>query len=78
MLHFFMPHTKQPRLFSNNKIKGINSTCTTIEGQSGGGVEFLNQELRERNLVIYTERFISTFPVKHEILICVGICTPKT
>lgn len=38
--------TELPLLFK------IICTCAAVEGQSGGGVKLLNEELRQRDLVI--------------------------
>lgn len=53
----------------------LSRTCATIEGQFCGGVEFLNEELREGDLVICLQRVIPFLPVEHQVIISVRIYT---
>lgn len=48
-------------------------TCAAVESQSGGSVKLLDEELRQRNPVISTQGLITTFPIQHQVLICVSI-----
>lgn len=52
---------------------GILATGAAVEGQSGSGVEFLNQKLGQGDLFICFQGFIPILPVQHQVFICVRI-----
>lgn len=49
-------------------------TRAAVEGQAGGGVELLDEELREGNAVVGAQGLVAALPVEHQVFIRVGIC----
>ena len=47
-------------------------TCAAVEGEAIGGVELLDEELRENDLIC-PQRVIAVLPVEHEVILIVGI-----
>lgn len=47
-------------------------TGAAVEGQAAGGVEVLDEELRQNNLVS-PQRVVPVLPVKHQVVLIVGI-----
>lgn len=50
-----------------------SATSTAVEGQSGSGVDFLNQKLGQGDLLVGVQGFIPILPVQHQIFICIRI-----
>lgn len=48
-------------------------TRAAVESQAGGGVELLDEELRQRNPVICAQGLIAAFPVQHQVFVGVRI-----
>lgn len=51
----------------------LDVTCAAVEGQLGGGVELLDEELREGNPLVRVEGAVPFFPVEHQVIVSVRI-----
>lgn len=48
-------------------------TCAAVESQFGGGVKFLDEELRQGYSVVCVQGLVALLPVQHQVVICVCI-----
>lgn len=48
-------------------------TCAAVESQLGGGVKFLDEELRQRYSVVCVQGLVTLFPVEHQVVVGVSV-----
>lgn len=51
-------------------------TSAAVEGQATGGVEMLDEELRQDDL-IRPQGVVPVLPVQHQVVLVVGVCMQR-